>query len=79
MIWSSTWLILYLSAPVVQKVAENKSLTSAAVSNASTVPEADLADIIDVTPRTMDLNQKRHFHQRCPELASDKRYDKQWS
>ena len=57
--------ILTNQAPVVQKVAENKSLTSAAVSNASTVPEADLAeDIIDVTPRTMDTNPEEAFSSR---------------
>ena len=57
--------ILTNQAPVVQKVAENRSVTSAAVSNASTVPEVDLAeDIIDVTPRTMDTNPEEAFSSR---------------
>ena len=57
--------ILTNQAPVVQKVSENRSVTSAAVSNASTVPEADLAeDIIDVTPRTMDTNPEEAFSSR---------------
>ena len=57
--------ILTNQAPVVQKVTENRSFTSAAVSNASTVPEVDLAeDIIDVTPRTMDTNPEEAFSSR---------------
>ena len=57
--------ILTNQAPVVQKVSENRSVTSAAVSNASTVPEVDLAeDIIDVTPRTMDTNPEEAFSSR---------------
>ena len=43
--------ILTNQAPIVQKAAENRSITSSAVSNASSVPEVDLADdTIDVTP-----------------------------
>ena len=62
--------ILTNQAPIVQKAAENRSVTSAAVSNASTVPETDLAeDIIDVTPRTMDTNPEEAFSSRgTPEL-----------
>ena len=57
--------ILTNQAPIVQKPAENRSVTSAAVSNASTVPEVDLADdIIDVTPRTMDTNPEEAFSSR---------------
>ena len=54
--------ILTNQAPIVQKPAENRSITSAAVSNASSVPEVDLAeDTIDVTPRTMDLDPNQQF------------------
>ena len=54
--------ILTNQAPVVQKPVENRSITSTAVSNASSVPEIDLAeDTIDVTPRTMDLDPNQQF------------------
>ena len=54
--------ILTNQAPIVQKPAENRSITSSAVSNASTVPEVDLADdTIDVTPRTMDSDPNQQF------------------
>ena len=62
--------ILTNQAPVVTRTADNRSLTAAAVSNASTVPEVDLAeDIIDVTPRTMDTNPEEAFSSRgAPDL-----------
>ena len=54
--------ILTNQAPIVQKPAENRSITSAAVSNASNVPEIDLAEeTIDVTPRTMDTDPNQQF------------------
>ena len=54
--------ILTNQAPIVQKPAENRSITSAAVSNASSVPEIDLLeDTIDVTPRTMDTDPNQQF------------------
>ena len=54
--------ILTNQAPIVQKPAENRSITSAAVSNASSVPEIDLAEeTIDVTPRTMDTDANKQF------------------
>ena len=54
--------ILTNQAPIVQKPAENRSITSTAVSNASSVPEVDLAEeTIDVTPRTMDLDPNQQF------------------
>ena len=54
--------ILTNQAPIVQKPAENRSITSTAVSNASSVPDVDLAeDTIDVTPRTMDLDPNQQF------------------
>ena len=62
--------ILTSQAPIAQKPAENRSITSAAVSNASSVPEIDLAeDMIDVTPRSMDTNPEEAFSSRgAPEL-----------
>ena len=54
--------ILTNQAPIVQKPAENRSITSVAVSNASSVPEIDLAEeTIDVTPRTMDADPNQQF------------------
>ena len=62
--------ILTNQAPIVQKPAENRSVTSAAVSNASAVPEMEMAeDIIDVTPRVMDTNAEEAFSSRgAPDL-----------
>ena len=54
--------ILTNQAPIVQKPAENRSISSAAVSNASSVPEVDLAeDTIEVAPRTMDADPNQQF------------------
>ena len=54
--------ILTSQAPIAQKPAENRSVISAAVSNASSVPEVDVAeDIIDVSPRTMDSDPEQQF------------------
>ena len=62
--------ILTSQAPIAQKPAENRSITGAAVSNASNVPEIDLVeDMIDVTPRSMDTNPEQAFSSRgAPEL-----------
>ena len=62
--------ILTNQAPVVQKPSENRSITNPAVSNASSVPEVELADdIIDVSPRTMDANPDAAFSPRgAPDL-----------
>ena len=62
--------ILTNQAPVVTRTAENRSMTSAAVSNASTVPEAEVEQaIIDVTPRSMDSDPDASFSsQGAPEL-----------
>ena len=62
--------ILTNQAPVVTRPAENRSMTSAAVSNASTIPEAEVEqEIIDVTPRSMDSNSDASFSSRgAPEL-----------
>ena len=62
--------ILTNQAPVVVRTAENKSVTTAAVSNASSIPEVEEEEeIIDVTPRTMDSNSDSSFSSRgAPEL-----------
>jgi hypothetical protein len=62
--------ILTNQAPVVVRTADNRSMTTAAVSNASTVPEIEVEDeIIDVTPRSMDSNANESFSSRgAPEL-----------
>ena len=61
--------ILTNQAPVVVRTAENKSVTTAAVSNASSIPELEVEEIIDVTPRTMDSNSNSSFSSRgAPEL-----------
>lgn len=54
--------ILTSQAPIAQRPAENRSITNSAVSNASSVPEVDVAeDIIDVSPRTMDSDPEQQF------------------
>ena len=54
--------IMANQAPIAQKPVENRSITSSAVSNASNVPDAGLAeDIIEVTPRTMDTDPEQAF------------------
>ena len=62
--------ILTNQAPIVVRTAENRSMTTAAVANASSIPEAEVEEeIIDVTPRTMDSNSNSSFSSRgAPEL-----------
>ena len=62
--------ILTNQAPVVTKTAENRSMTAAAVSNASNIPESEVEqEIIDVTPRSMDSDPDASFSSRgAPEL-----------
>ena len=62
--------ILTNQAPIAVKSADNRSASSAAVSNASNVPELEVDDeIIDVTPRTMDTSPEESFSSRgAPEL-----------
>lgn len=62
--------ILTNQAPIVTRAAENRSMTTAAVSNASSVPEAEVEqEIIDVTPRSMDTNADSSFSPRgAPDL-----------
>ena len=62
--------ILTNQAPIAQQNTNNRSITSAAVSNASSVPDAEVAEqIIDVTPRAMDSDANGSFSERgAPEL-----------
>ena len=62
--------ILTNQAPVVTRTAENRTMTAAAVSNASTIPENEVEqEIIDVTPRSMDSDPDGSFSSRgAPEL-----------
>ena len=62
--------ILTNQAPVVQKPSENRSVTNTAVSNASSIPETELAEtIIDVSPRAMDIDPQSSFSERgSPDL-----------
>ena len=62
--------ILTNQAPVVTRTAENRSMTSTAVSNASTIPDSEVEqEIIDVTPRSMDSDPNASFSSRgAPEL-----------
>ena len=54
--------ILTNQAPVAVKSAENRSASSAAVSNASSVPEVELTEqVVDITPRVMDSDANNAF------------------
>ena len=54
--------ILTNQAPIVQQSASNRSITSAAVDNASSIPEVEQIDqVVDVTPRVMDTNSNSSF------------------
>jgi|TARA_B100001248_G_C27271423_1_gene403287 hypothetical protein len=59
--------ILTNQAPVVQQVPNNRSITGSAVSNASSIPEVELADqVVDVSPRTMDADSDNGFASPVP-------------
>ena len=62
--------IMTNQAPIVTKTAENRSFSTAAVSNASSIPEVEAADeIIDVAPRSMDTDPQSAFSRSgAPEL-----------
>ena len=62
--------ILTNQAPIVTKAAENRISVSTAVDDASNIPEAEAAEeIIDVTPRSMDVDPQASFSPRgVPEL-----------
>ena len=54
--------ILTNQAPIVQQSASNRSITSAAVDNASSIPEVEQIDqVVDVTPRVMDTDSNSSF------------------
>ena len=54
--------ILTNQAPIAQQTASNRSITSAAVSNASSVPEVELTEqVVDITPRVMDSDANNAF------------------
>ena len=54
--------ILTNQAPIAQQTSNNRSITSAAVSNASSVPEVEQADqVVDITPRAMDSDANNAF------------------
>lgn len=54
--------ILTNQAPIAQQSTSNRSITSAAVSNASSVPEAEQSEqVVDITPRVMDADANNAF------------------
>ena len=54
--------ILTNQAPIAQQSTSNRSITSAAVSNASSVPEAEQSEqVVDITPRAMDADADNAF------------------
>ena len=47
--------ILTNQAPIAQQSNNNRSITSAAVANASSIPEVEQSQqVVDITPRVMD-------------------------
>ena len=56
--------ILTNQAPIITRPADNRSMTTSAVSNASSVPEVEVEEeIIDVSPRSMDTDPESLFKQ----------------
>ena len=54
--------ILTNQAPIAQQTPTNRSITSSAVSNASSVPEVELTEqVVDITPRVMDSDANNAF------------------
>ena len=54
--------ILTNQAPIAQQSTSNRSITSAAVSNASSVPEVEQSEqVVDITPRVMDADANNAF------------------
>ena len=54
--------ILTNQAPIAQQTSNNRSITSAAVSNASSIPEVEQTDqVVDITPRVMDSDANNAF------------------
>ena len=57
--------ILTNQAPIITRPADNRSMTTSAVSNASSVPEVEVEEeIIDVSPRSMDTDPDSSFSSR---------------
>ena len=54
--------ILTNQAPIAQQSSSNRSITSAAVNNASSIPEVEQIDqVVDVTPRVMDTDSNSYY------------------
>jgi len=54
--------ILTNQAPIAQQSSNNRSITSAAVSNASSIPENEQSEqVVDITPRVMDVDANNSF------------------
>ena len=54
--------ILTNQAPIAQQSNNNRSITNAAVSNASSIPEVEQSDqVVDITPRVMDSDGNNAF------------------
>ena len=54
--------IMTNQAPIAQQSSSNRSITSAAVNNASSIPEVEQIDqVVDVTPRVMDTDSNSSF------------------
>ena len=54
--------ILTNQAPIAQQTSNNRSITSTAVSNASSIPEVEQSEqVIDITPRVMDVDSNNAF------------------
>ena len=54
--------ILTNQAPIAQQSNNNRSITSAAVANASSIPEVEQSQqVVDITPRVMDIDANNAF------------------
>tara|TARA_B100000989_G_scaffold50434_1_gene33388 strand:+ start:3564 stop:4004 length:441 start_codon:yes stop_codon:yes gene_type:complete len=54
--------ILTNQAPIAQQSNNNRSITNAAVSNASSIPEVEQSEqVVDITPRAMDSDANNAF------------------
>ena len=54
--------ILTNQAPIAQQTSNNRSITSAAISNASSIPEVEQSEqVVDITPRVMDADSNNAF------------------
>ena len=54
--------ILTNQAPIAQQGSNNRSITSAAVANASSIPEVEQSQqVVDITPRVMDIDANNAF------------------